>query len=111
MVFTDSVGVLAVNNEESLGEYAFDTKCVQFDYNLQVHFGVLRERNLRKWGIYHDWSQKVYEFGIFDLNSNTVRTIRPYFSDDQDFSSAKEHNVNVIEISCHHEYEYIGNST
>ena len=111
MIFTDSIGVMPVFNEKSLGSYSFDTKCVFFSYYLQVYFGMIREINLKTWGIYETWSKNVFKYGLYDMNSNTVRTIRPYFTDDKDFTESKEHMIRILEISVHHELHYGMNKT
>lgn len=111
MVVTHSVGVMPITDERSVDGYQFDTKCIYYNKNLEVYFGMLREHFLRNEETFLDWQRLILMFGVYDINSNTVRTIRPYFSDKFDFSEAKEHKIRALEISCKHELTFKGPST
>lgn len=110
-IFTDSIGVMPVFDEGSLGSYSFDTHCVSFSHFLQVNFSMLREHYLKQTGQWNQWASNAVKYGLYDIGSNTFKTIWTYYSDEFDYSHSKEHNLRALEISCTHNLTFKGESS
>ena len=110
-IFTDSIGVMPVYDDKSLGGYGFDTHCVYFSHFLQVHFSMVRENYFKKTGVWNEWALNTIKYGLYDINANTFTTIWAYYSDEHDYSYSKEHNHRVLEISCTHNLTFKGASS